>query len=555
MRLSREAAHDGVQLRKRGVGLEGAVRHWYDARVGTGAGSEEALARHTPRRDALAHWLPPAATLLLAAPVLLVSYLPMTDLPQHLAATSILRHLDDPRYEFREYYVPADDPALRALSYTAQYAVVRALSGPLSLEAAMHGFVFLSVLAIPLGVLGFLRALRKPAWLALLALPFVYNRAFFWGFASFNLALGVGLGVCALLAHERWSAARALGVAALASAIVFVHVYGIAFVLGYLALWLLLGERRAWLRRAPTAAIPTLLGGLGWAWSGRSAAGFSESFSPPFGRRMAGLPDALLGGYRDPSEAAILVALLATLALLCHRAVSTRCAALAALPHHERVLWLYIALNAVLYLVLPQHTLTAKFVHFRHAILAAVMLPLVVPRNALAAHPLLSRGALTALAAATIANAWIHLALFDREARSFEGVIAALPERSRVVALTWERNGSVVETIPYVHFAAYAQARKGGLLATTFPGFFWNLPLRLRDDVGIPPTPISLEMHPQLFDHQSFGRFYDFVLVRGGPRAPPPRDDVGLAYALLYEAPPWRLYRVPSGRGEGGAPP
>jgi hypothetical protein len=319
-------------------------------------------------------------------------------------------------------------------------------------------------------VLGFLRALRKPAWLALLALPFVYNRAFFWGFASFNLALGVGLGVCALLAHERWSAARALGVAALASAIVFVHVYGIAFVLGYLALWLLLGERRAWLRRAPTAAIPTLLGGLGWAWSGRSAAGFSESFSPPFGRRMAGLPDALLGGYRDPSEAAILVALLATLALLCHRAVSTRCAALAALPHHERVLWLYIALNAVLYLVLPQHTLTAKFVHFRHAILAAVMLPLVVPRNALAAHPLLSRGALTALAAATIANAWIHLALFDREARSFEGVIAALPERSRVVALTWERNGSVVETIPYVHFAAYAQARKGGLLATTFPG-------------------------------------------------------------------------------------
>jgi hypothetical protein len=134
-------------------------------------------------------------------------------------------------------------------------------------------------------------------------------------------------------------------------------------------------------------------------------------------------------------------------------------------------------------------------------------------------------------------------------------VIAALPERSRVVALTWERNGRVVETIPYVHFAAYAQARKGGLLATTFPGFFWNLPLRLRDDVGIPPTPISLEMHPQLFDHQSFGRFYDFVLVRGGPHAPPPRDDVGLPYALVYEAPPWRLYRVPSGRGEGDAPP
>lgn len=522
--------------------------------MGTGAGSDEPLAR-TPRRDALARWLPLAAMLLLAAPVLLVSYLPMTDLPQHLAAASILQHLDDPRYGFREYYVPVDDPALRALSYTAQYAVVHALSGPLTLEAAMRSFVFLSVLAIPLGVLGFLRALRKPAWLALIALPFAYNRAFFWGFASFNLALGVGLGICALLAHERWSAARALGVAALASAVVFVHVYGIAFVLGYLALWLLVGERRDWLRRAPAAAVPALLGGAGWAWSGISAAGFSESFSPPIGRRVATLPDALLGGYRDSSEAAILIALLATLALLCHRAIPTRRGTPGTLSHHERVLWLYIALNAVLYLLLPQHTLTAKFVHFRHAILAAAMLPLVVPRNALAAHPWLSRGTLSALAAATIANAWVHLALFDREARSVEGVIAALPERPRVVALTWERNGLVVETIPYVHFAAYAQVRKGGLLATTFPGFFWNLPLRLRDDAGIPPTPISLEMHPRLYDHRSFGHFYDFVLVRGGPRIPAPRDDAGLPYALVYDAPPWRLYRVPPGPGEGGALP
>jgi len=262
----------------------------------------------------------------------------------------------------------------------------------------------------------------------------------------------------------------------------------------------------------------------------------------------------VLGGYRDLSEAAILVAVLATLALLWYRAIPTRRGAPSTRSPHERILWLYIAVNAVLYLVLPQHTLTAKFVHFRHAVLAVAMLPLVVPRNALDAHPLLSRSALTALAAATIANAWIHLAAFDREASSFEGVIAALPERSRVVPLTWERNGRVVETIPYVHFAAYAQARKGGLLATTFPGFFWNLPLRLRDDAGIPPTPISLEMHPQLFDHQSFGHFYDYVLVRGGPHAPPPRDDAGVPYALVYEAPPWQVYRVAPGRGEDDEP-
>jgi hypothetical protein len=263
----------------------------------------------------------------------------------------------------------------------------------------------------------------------------------------------------------------------------------------------------------------------------------------------------LLGGYRDASEGVILIALLATLALLGHRAVATRHGASSALSHHERVLWLYIALNVLLYLVLPQHTQTAKFLHFRHAVLAAAMLPLVVPHNALAALPLLSRGALTALAAVTIANAWIHLALFDREARSFEDVIAALPDRPRVVALTWERNGRVVQTIPYVHFAAYAQARKGGLLATTFPGFFWNLPLRLRDDAGIPPTPLSLEMHPRLFDHRSFGRFYDFVLVRGGPRIPAPHDDAGIPYALVYDAPPWRLYRVPSGPGRAGTRP
>ncbi len=510
--------------------------------------AEPAEARGAPawtERPSFASGLVVAAALLVASPILFVRYLPMTDLPQHLALAAILEHLDDRAYGFSDYYEPAADPGRRTLPYALQFVLVRGLAGFVPLDLAMHGFVFLAAVSLPLGVLAVLRAQGKPSWLALLALPFVYNRAWFWGFASFQLSIGLGLAAIALLVRERFGVLSALGVAGLSVAVVFTHVYGIAFLLGYLVLWPLAGDRRTWRRRAPAAAIPAVLGGAAWAATGAGAPGFGTTWFPPVMQRLTGLPNAILGGYRDPSEPLLLLATGALFVLLAYRSLPLSRGRLAVLAPSERVLWGYLLLNLALYFALPQHTPSAKFVHFRHAVLAAVLAPLLLPRDALRDWPRLAPFGLAAIAAAAIASAWIHLLLFDREARSFDDVLAALPERPRVVALTFERNGRYTRTVPYVHFAAYAQARRGGLLATSFPGFFWNLPLRLREDAGIPPTPVSLEMHPRRFDFASFGHYYDHVVVRGETRdgGPHPRTP-GFPYELVYEAPPWRLFRA-----------
>jgi len=53
-----------------------------------------------------------------------------------------------------------------------------------------------------IAVFAVLRATGKSGVLALLALPLMYNRAFFWGFFNFNLALGMSLVAFALLARS-----------------------------------------------------------------------------------------------------------------------------------------------------------------------------------------------------------------------------------------------------------------------------------------------------------------------------------------------------------------
>jgi arylsulfatase A-like enzyme len=143
----------------------------------------------------------------------------------------------------------------------------------------------------------------------------------------------------------------------------------------------------------------------------------------------------------------------------------------------------------------------------------------------------------------TIANPWFHLVRFDREARGFDRVVERIPFGARLVALTWDANGAVMRTKPYWHFGAYAQARRGGLLAQSFPRMFWNIPVRMRADAHVPVSPVSLEAKPYLFDYQTFGFAYDHVLVRTGETKGRDRFRV-FPYQLVFEAPLWQVWRA-----------
>ena len=479
-----------------------------------------------------------AASLLLAAPALVFAYLPMTDLPQHWAAVRILHSLDDPQYGLAANYVTAWSDTL----YLLPYGLALGLAKLLPFEAAMRGTVFLSLLAYPLGVLALLRALGKPVWLGLLALPLVYNRAVFWGALHFNFSLGLALVACAQLATPRRGWRGELAAGATCAAVVLANPYGVLLVLGFAALVFAFGDRRGLPRR--WLPLGVLAAGIAaWLWLGNGSFPPGRFFFEPLASRLTRFDDEILGGYRGHWEDLLLIAWLATWILFSHDSLPMTRRRWRMLAPPARAVCVLPLLCACLYFALPTHTAYAKAVHFRFALLAAAWLPLAAGSDVLVRRPRLSRAALAALALATLALAWVQLARFDREARSFEAVLERLPEQPKVLALTFDRDGRVMRTAPYLHFLAYAQARRGGMIAASFVGEFWQLPLREAPGSDRPSSPPDFAWRPKDFDPDGFGAWYDWVIVRArhfGARESLPDT----AYELALDAPPWRLYRA-----------
>jgi hypothetical protein len=476
---------------------------------------------------------------LLLAPSVWLDWLPMTDMPQHLAAAAMLQDPDDPRLGFAAWYAPDWGRSLYLLPYLAMLAL-----GPfVSLETGMRIVVVISLALLPLATIALLRALRKPEWLALLVLPLVYNRAFFWGFVHFQLALGLALFALAILVKPPRGVASELALAALCAGVVLTHPYGLLLLVGCVGLWLLLGDRRALARHALGLA-PLALGLLAWGLKAGHGAGPASFHYDSLLQRLDDFEESVLGGYRDTSEAWLLIGFFVVWGALAARAFPFSRERWRALAPPERMLWAFAGVNLVLFAILPTATSLVGEIPMRHAVIAMSLLPALVDRGASLARARVAKPALVALALATIAVSGSHLIRFDREARSFEAVIEQVPFGSRIVALIWDANGEVMRTKPYWHFAAYVQARRGGLITHTFPQVFWNLPVRAREDAGVPDIPGQLFAKPQLFDYQAFGYFYDTVLVRTD-------ETRGLdqfpefPYELRFEAPPWQVWRAP----------
>ena len=136
----------------------------------------------------------------LTLPCLVFPYLPMTDLPQHVAIVSIMRHLYDPAYGFSAHYTWALDRTL----YVFPYLLALGFSYFLPVKLAVQVVVFWSVVSYPLGIVMFLHAARRPLWLGLLALPIAYHRGFFWGFVHFSMGVGLAFMTLSLLVGS-WS--------------------------------------------------------------------------------------------------------------------------------------------------------------------------------------------------------------------------------------------------------------------------------------------------------------------------------------------------------------
>jgi hypothetical protein len=156
-----------------------------------------------------------------------------------------------------------------------------------------------------------------------------------------------------------------------------------------------------------------------------------------------------------------------------------------------------------------------------------------------------------AFAIAGLIPAALQLTRFDREARDFDPILAAMKPNRRVAPLIFDKGSPALHpsTYPYLHFAGYYQAARGGDLTHSF-AVVWNVPVRYRNDYARYQLREEVEWQPRLFSVDNDLPHYDYLLIRARrPVALPP--DRGLVVAAVSG--PWTLIENPNALPPGGS--
>jgi hypothetical protein len=471
------------------------------------------------------------------APPLYLRFVPMVDLPQYVAASRVLMHLDDPVYGFAPFYqlALAKGPAVLTLY------LLGGLSLLTSLDLATRVVTFLSVVLYPLGLGALLRAQGKPFALLLLGLPLVYASPFFWGLLPSSLSLGLALIAIALLIAAREDRASRICLLSVCTLLPLTHPFGVAIVLAY-AVSASVTRARDEPRLPWRWLTPVLVGAMYWSVRALLADGVAAYSSPNVAYRVLRLPDEICGGFVARSELLLLGAQVVVWVFLCRGAWPSSVQRFVRLPHAERALYLLTALCVLGYLVLPASTWTTGAINPRVGVLAFSLLPALVPARGLRMLPSRASALLLALGASATWYTTANLIRFDAEARPFVSVLEHVPWRPKLVGLIYDNLGHVARAFPYLQFPAYAQAERGGLLALSLADFAWTVPLRRREDSNALPPPYGAEWDPavlQVQPHQFL--FYDTVLVRGKE----PREMtifMQTPFRLVHRSGDWLLY-------------
>lgn len=492
--------------------------------------SPPAVARRRP--EGLGRWLLwCASSLLVVWPFLVVTFPPVTDLPQHAAQVHLLDEALEPGSPYDVQWVTP-----YALAYLP-LAAGTALAGPLG--GARLAVAFIALLWV--GAVHLLAAkLDRPAAAAVAASVLVFHHALYWGFLPFLLGFAIFVPWLLLVRRDpRPGPQRAALFALLAILLYSVHALWLAAGLAWLGIDALLRLRRGtgWQRILPRLAGPGVVAAAAVIWF-LSIRGSSFAtpplWVPPVWRRLlpSSLVEATFGGLTGVLEPAALAVLAAWLLA----------ATWAGLRRHGR--WDRPLLAAGLLFVVAALVLPDKFtntIEFNHR-----WMPPGLALLLLAAPPLALRRGLARAVAATFLAVFVMVTAVTwqraeaEELAGLEASLEALPEEPTLLGLDFLRGSVYLDREPYLQTFAWGQVLRGGELNFSFADFPPSL-VAYDPPRRTPWTP-GLEWYPQMVRPGDFG-WFDHVLVRA-----PAGLHQQIAAAPFLEpltAPaPWRLYRV-----------
>lgn len=486
-------------------------------------------------------------------PLFLTPFVPLQDLPNHVALASLLSHLSGGGEVSSHHFMNQPYPVPYWVGYMLIFIGAKVASPLFGAKL----FVAVALLVVPLGMMRLLPSLGRSPRLGLWAFALSWDHNLSWGFVAFNLATGLSLvyvawAIDSLSAPRwRWShLARAVGLGAL---IAITHAHAtvvVAISLGALALSELPKRDRAlrllqfsvapfvgllpWLvmgfaSRPEASAMPENLSGLGHSPNAAQRVGNLFNYTLDFVH--GNLPESLM---------AICFVVLLVIPLLLLAPSRPRG------DDWRRALMLYV-IAWVLYLTLPASLywpFDQIFIQQRHASLILLM-GLALPSCELTGRYAwrLAPG-LIAVALSVGVNVWLSHS-FGKRSEPFLEIIDAIPSESKVLPLLLETRVPESRRTLFNQFSAYVIALKGGYSPYLFDTP--NLMVRYRPERHLPhpkwgdPGALSLEEHVP---------HYDYLLVQGKEKDPIPkklkrkRPPQNIELTEIKEAGIWRLYQI-----------
>lgn len=472
-----------------------------------------------------------AALICGVAPLWASHALPLVDLPQHLHLISVLHRLDDASTLYPDFF--ARRPVLTP--YLGYYYLVSLLNWLLPLDLANRVFLSAYVAGLPLSLAFLLKSLKRPAWPALLAVPFAYGDSFAWGFLNYVAALPLAFLTCGFLVRavedrprrRAWALALAAGLVA----VLLFHVQVFAW-LGVALPALLLTtpapEGRRWRARLPAllGVVPGVL--LFVLWVGLRV-GQPQEIAPgqPWKSWGPMLSEQNLGWKSFEQNKAEFVAVLANQLPDGGDQLAVKLAFLAAALGVALALatgrdvkegpvarWRVVALAALavaLYFAMPfdirgyMYYLNTRYAHLA----AALLVVCVPPLKQEWAERLAWLGAAVALV--TAVPLYRAYRAFDAEEQALERLASAAADKPKVMGLIFATGSAAVKHPVYLHASTVVARERGGLTNFSF-AVTPHSPLRYR---GEPPPTFPSEWHPEQLNWQTQGQYYDTFVVRG----------------------------------------
>lgn len=485
--------------------------------------------------------------------------LPFTDLPNHLAASTIARHYGEFGNEFAKYYSVDLFPKPNVL-----HIVFSSLKIFPSAEAATRTWYFLYVILLPLSALLLTRRLGGTIWPAALSMLLLYSYAVCWGFAGYTIAIPLVLlsvwasAGMAMRSGPKYTAASI----ALLLLLFFAHALAAIFAIVLHVVFMVSAKGTRPLRKAMNclAAVPAIAMLAVWWLFGRSfwfgqstsehlARYYSNEFFSSFpGRWKILFIDnySVLNGTTGEivGAAFTLVILAAAITPLFLKRKTEESEGSGARPEGTRYALLFLAVSLTCYLFLPkdlpgQTILAQRFSVF--VLLSLTVFAGIAWKNVdfTRRSPGINvvRAVTTAICLAHLILWWSNFGAFNRENESFTPEFFPDHWKGKILSgliYDFRWNGRPA----YIHYPGYYITWKKGIATTSVIGYRFGA---VRRKAELPVLPAYLEWTGMSGQYDGRYSSLDYLLVRGAVPAGRESDTDG--FEPLRTAGKWRLLK------------